>query len=302
MLAAITRADRKEWTAEIGPIVRQFFDPSEGKLHHKRIDSELAKAMQNQSKRTAAANARWDKERCKPDAHEYANASDMQSTCNDPRARSPSPSSKKEDSELRSAPPIAVRRTDATDPGAPTLFGDGLAAMARMVGKRPDTMRAALGALRKEARDDGFLLDLIREAEHRSIVDPIPWLKAAIKARKAAPLFDAAPEAPDPWGVRAWTARQTDVAPGNVGGATVPCIGGYGVETVAEIVADAADLPGTWRGSWDALGAWMRDDIWMSSSVVAAIRSQAGRMRSQGQTIGSIAVFDNAVRSARSAS
>jgi len=75
----------------------------DGRLHHKRIDAELAKAMHNSNKRREAANARW----MQMHSVSNANASDLQdvsiSKQHDPRARSPSPSPrKKESGSLRS--------------------------------------------------------------------------------------------------------------------------------------------------------------------------------------------------------
>jgi hypothetical protein len=67
---------------------------------------------------------------------------------------------------------------------------------------------------------------------------------------------------------------------------------------VAEQVAEAAGLPVDWRGSWDELGAWLRDDIDVSSrNVLDAIARQARQIREAGKTIGSIKVFDGLVRS-----
>jgi uncharacterized protein YdaU (DUF1376 family) len=106
-LAGITKVDRKAWIAEIGPTIRPFFVPRDGKLHHKRVDAELAKAIHNSSKRRAAANARWEQTQSTRNANGYANASGLHApsifTTHDPRARSPSPSPKKE-SDLRSVP------------------------------------------------------------------------------------------------------------------------------------------------------------------------------------------------------
>lgn len=43
-LASISRTERKEWANDVGPVVRQFFSQKDGRLHHKRIDGELARA------------------------------------------------------------------------------------------------------------------------------------------------------------------------------------------------------------------------------------------------------------------
>lgn len=70
-LAAIARTDRKEWAGEIGEVVKAFFDEKGGKLHHKRIDAELAAASANIEQKRAAAHARWNR----PDSGRTARAS-----------------------------------------------------------------------------------------------------------------------------------------------------------------------------------------------------------------------------------
>jgi hypothetical protein len=39
----------------------------------------------------------------------------------------------------------------------------------------------------------------------------------------------------------------------------------------AEDIADRAGLPPSWRGNWDAMGAWMRDGIEIDDDVLRAI-------------------------------
>ena len=305
---------KKEWLA-IRPRIIRLFIVDGRTLRHKRIDRELANGVTRTEQRRLAGKASAGARKRQRESNERS------TSVEDPLAvplqrngRQSQSQSQSQDSELRSdasashsdlrsgaaAPPIAVRQTDLIEPDVPSLFGDGLAALAQMAGKRPDAMRSALGVLRKDAKDDALLLGLIREAETQSVVDPIPWLRSAIKARRSAPLLAvvSTQSMSDPWGVRVWMARQPDVALAAYHGEPTPCISGFAVEVVAEIVAEAAGLPETWRGSWDALADWMRADISMSGAALAAIRGQAGRMRSQGQSIGSIAVFDNAVRTA----
>ena len=74
---------------------------------------------------------------------------------------------------------------------------------------------------------------------------------------------------PDPWGVRAWIAKHriTTTATGQRG-QIGPAVNGYMVEDVAEEVAHAADLDPSWRGNWDAIGAWMRDDIGLTGAAL----------------------------------
>ena len=329
---SIAKMGCRQWQLSRSTLM-EFWNSADDGLRNPRLDKELAKAGMLTEQRRSAGRAssvqRALKSRCPPvgtlverPLNERCDFVDppvgtlveraLNSRCPsvDPsvdislqRNGRPSPSQVEKKDKSPSAPSLA-NGSRLPEDGAPTLFGDGLAALAHMAGKQPDAMRAALGLLRKDAKDDGMLFDLIREAEHQSVVDPIPWMKAAIKARKSATLtLFTVPDEPDPCGIRAWIARRTDTEIGIVNGIPVACIGNYSAETVACVVADAAGLPETWRGNWDALADWMRDNIAMQGAQIAAIRGQAGRMRSQGQTIGSMAVFDNAVRTAaRSAS
>lgn len=290
-LAAIARIDRKQWMSEIGPVVRNFFQLDGSRLHHKRIDAELAKAVQNSTKRREAANARWDKLKCKTDAN--ASGVDVVGTSktDDPRARLPSPSpSPIDSSSLRSDAPVVE-----LDPGK-ALFGEGLETLARLAGKPADKVRGFLGKCRNAMKDDAGLLELIRTAERELIVDPLAWLTATVKCRSGPPLLAAID---DPWGIRAWSSRQADAKLETDArtGKQVLAINGYLIEASADVVAEAAGLPESWRGNWDALGGWMRADIELTAEVLAAVSGHAGRLAS----ISSIAVFDSTVRSVRRA-
>ena len=53
-LAGIARVSLREWTREVGPIVRAFFSLRDGVLHQKRADSERLTATENSQKRRAA--------------------------------------------------------------------------------------------------------------------------------------------------------------------------------------------------------------------------------------------------------
>lgn len=130
-LAGIGRVDRKTWLADTGPIVRAFFEARDGKLHHKRIDSERAAAQTNADTKRAAANARWGKskgpgtsggganavqEECTSNAY----ASQVDAICTSP-SPSPSPSPKEEGSKKE--PPVqppSVSATVASRPAPPT--------------------------------------------------------------------------------------------------------------------------------------------------------------------------------------
>ena len=105
----------------------------------------------------------------------------------------------------------------------------------------------------------------------------------------------------DPWGVDAWIARQSDAKDDVAGPANRPCkvIGGLAADLCAKSLAEAAGLPLEWRGSWDALGEWLRAGIDVGAlPVLNAVTGQARTMRDRGSPIGSIAVFNIAVRNA----
>jgi hypothetical protein len=114
--------------------------------------------------------------------------------------------------------------------------------------------------------------------------------------RETAPLFAASVTPIDPYGLRAWIACQPDVMVEHSArsGRAEPSINGYLIGMSAELFAQAAGLPESWRGRWDALGTWMREDIAMIDPVLAAVRDQAARMGG----IPRVAVFDAAVRRA----
>jgi uncharacterized protein YdaU (DUF1376 family) len=54
VLAGIARVDRKVWAAKVGETVRAFFHAEEGRLHHSRVDMELARAQRVSSARAEA--------------------------------------------------------------------------------------------------------------------------------------------------------------------------------------------------------------------------------------------------------
>jgi len=197
---------------------------------------------------------------------------------------------KEEPSSLRSDAPVVE-----LDPGK-ALFGEGLETLARLAGKPADKVRGFLGKCRNAMKDDAGLLELIRTAERELIVDPLAWLTATVKCRSGPPLLAAID---DPWGIRAWSSRQADAKLETDArtGKQVLAINGYLIEASADVVAEAAGLPESWRGNWDALGGWMRADIELTAEVLAAISGHAGRLGS----ISSIAVFDSTVRSVRRA-
>ena len=216
------------------------------------------------------------------------------------------PSSLRSDERLAAAPP----KPDA--PPAPVsqvmhlqppeeidaktrLFREGLPALMRIAQASRDQSGKLVGKWCKQNHNDyEGLLDIIREAEAKEVFDPVAWIAAAVKARTDATPLEAAD---DPWGVKAWIRKQKITEVGNDDeGNPHPCINGHMVDVTLEMVATAARFPQSWRGNWDAAAAWMQDDIGIGQFGLQAITDQAFRMRREGQTISSIAVFDSVVR------
>jgi hypothetical protein len=186
------------------------------------------------------------------------------------------------------------------DPKA-ELWREGLAILCRLTNQPNGPARKLLGKMLDAAvADHAALLAILRQAEVHQPDDPVAWIKGAINQRNGAPLLATASAAPDPWGIGAWTARQPNAKPTFDGRTNrkKPAINGFFPDVLAEVIAEAAGLPETWRGKWDAMGDWMRDDVDITDGVLSAITEQATRMRAQGQTIGSMQVFDATVRGA----
>ena len=193
---------------------------------------------------------------------------------------------------------------------------DGLAILRTLTRRADGPNRKLLGSLVDAAGSDhAALLAVIKDAEIHQPDHPIAWIRAAVDARterppgnprassegrsgRAMPSLLAEPEdpdaAPDPFGINAWIARQPDVeVKPDDKGIPGPCINGWMLVGTAEEIAEIAGLEPSWRGNWDAMGAWIRDGIEIDDGVLRAIGVQAGRM---GHLIRSIAVFDGTVR------
>jgi hypothetical protein len=211
----------------------------------------------------------------------------------------------KEEEERKKAPLPSVegasapRNEEPKDPKA-LLWKDGLSTVKVLTGLEKGPASKLLGRWVNLIEGDHTALHaILRRAETEQPDNPAAWVMGAIqaRARETAPLFAATVTPIDPYGLRAWIARQPDVVTEHSShtGRDEPTINGYLIGMSAELFAEAAGLPESWRGSWDALGTWMREDIAMIDPVLAAVRDQAARM---GGGIGSAAVFDAAVRRA----
>ena len=191
-LANMAKCDRKLWMSEIGPVMREFFEARDGKLHHKRIDAELKDAAELSAKKQAAANARWGAKRAQvesesdaggsppADAHEDAGASPhalaAASASDDPKPiqgicpyagalPSPSPSQVEVNRSLRSLPQIDQ------------AFDEFWAAYPRKKGK--EDARKRFAAVLKRFSQAEIMLGLSRQvwnADPNFIPHPATWL------------------------------------------------------------------------------------------------------------------------------
>lgn len=168
-LCSIARISRKEWTADIGPAVRQFFTLENGALHQKRVDKELAKASDNSDKRRAAAHARWQQGQSKTDA----SASNMQSKRNDPRARDLHLHQEERTFSLRSNEPGGSREWDDLETVIRELTGLPAGNARKMAGK----------FVQQAGNDRSIVRAVLAEALDSRPIEPVSWVTAAIQSR-----------------------------------------------------------------------------------------------------------------------
>lgn len=117
----------------------------------------------------------------------------------------------------------------------------------------------------------GWLVD---EMEARNAQDggPIidgraePW--AGAETTKAIHPHRTSP--PEAWGAFA-DSWGTDAK-----GRRHPVCGGWHIDTAADLVCEAAGIQrGDWRGDWNTLAAWLRDDIDLHETILPTIRERA---------------------------
>ena len=282
-LAATARTDREAWI-EIGPIVRAFFECRDGKLHHSRIDRELAKAQRMVNQRVTAGKASAAKRKRQHTTNEQTNENPTTVGTVDPSplARdsrpSPSPSPKKE----------PVLRTEAKPPDDPmkTLWGEGLAIVRVLTRLDQGPAKKLLGKLVNLANaDHARLLALIRRAETEQPDGPQAWLIAGATALNgAATSSDLFPDALPPGVTR--EARTGKLV-----------AGGVYLEEVADAACDAARIPlAEARRHWHTVVAWAEADL-TKWQIVTAIQRVTDRPNYTPPN--SLKFFDRAVREQR---
>lgn len=200
----------------------------------------------------------------------------------------------KDSASLRSAA-AGVPEEDPKD----TLWREGVPIVRRLTKSADGSVRRMLGKMVDDAKGDHvMLLDVLRQAETLQPDQPYAWVKGAINARARGPLLSLV-DPSDPYGIRAWMKGQPDVRVQTFEGKPTACINGHAIEFHAEKIAEAAGFDETWRGNWDAMGAWMREDLPMLDAPV--LREIDRMARSIGVSVGSIKAFDKIVRGAERA-
>lgn len=296
-LRTIAKMGTKQW-GEASKVVMQFFYREGEVFRHKRLDKELSNARSNTEQRKTAGKASADARKAQRKVNETVNGNptDVAPAVAIPLEQNgrPSPSpSPKDSASLRSAD------ADASEPDIKTLLWREGVAILRRLTKRPDgPVRKLLGNMVDYAQADHvMLLDVLRQAETHQPDQPAAWIKAAVQSRLTPSLLPDGP--PDPYGIRAWIARQPGVTMEKFQGVEVACIGDFPAEACMLDMAMAAELDETWRGNWDAMGAWMREGIMVSDP--ALLREIKRFARSISGSIGSIKIFDPIIRGAERA-
>ncbi len=181
------------------------------------------------------------------------------------------------------------------------LWRDGLAALVSLTGQLDGSCRKLLGRLIDVSKagatepDHAGLLALIQRAQTERPDNPTVWLMAAARTGGHP---KAVHDEDDKFRINAWIGLQPDVKiePDAMTGEEVSMINGRGVAHHANRIAEAAGFPSDWRGNWDALGRWLREDLDIDTAVFTAIRRKAARLREQGVSIAAVGIFDPEVR------
>jgi uncharacterized protein YdaU (DUF1376 family) len=161
-LARITGLTLREWRKHRSTIAALFKD---GPWRHKRIDRELAEADEKYQRR-AAAGSRGGKAKSS-----NARAMPEQCSSNQQCSSNREPISKKERTDANASDADASRdvRTD--------LFREGLATLAKITGKTPDSCRSLVGKWLKSVNDEAIhVLGAIQDAERNRVADPVAWI------------------------------------------------------------------------------------------------------------------------------
>ena len=195
-LAVIAGMDARSWRAQ-ATSVRRFFTPgSDGLLHQKRADIELARTAAIQAKRRSAARARHGLDGAVPDAHADAYG-DAHAGAHAGANAGANAGALGMHVDTHAHCRATVTATDLSVPserrgGAAReasgvrheFWVEGLATFRRMTGRTENASRRFLGQLLRTMGDDcARAMALIHQAQADRPGDPATWLLAAARAR-----------------------------------------------------------------------------------------------------------------------
>lgn len=185
LLWRIVRADSIAQWKKLRPAVVALFTAAEGKLIHRRVEAELAKASGKieaaTTKAKKAAQARWAGHH-----NDIPEASDT-GCSEDATSNAPSSAPSTEQAMHKQCPspspsPSSEPNGSARKPGdlSAIVFGDGLKWL-QAVTRRPEGVcRGLLGKWRKSL-GDAELIAAIGRAQREGVIDPVPWFERVIQ-------------------------------------------------------------------------------------------------------------------------
>ena len=289
-LSGIVKASPAEWK-KLAPVLLPFFEEEGDTLVNPRVRFEYEKAQKLSEARQASgrlggrpAKPNLNTSTAKPIGLGIANQLGK-------LTETPSPSPSKEDSEANASVATATPSDDKA-----ALWRDGLATLKAITGQQDGPTRKQIGTLLDAAgKDHALVLDLLRQAEAKAVDNPLPWIKAAIKARTSPQL----PIADDYLGLDAWLATQETVMTKMQDGRMMPTINGFAPHILADVIVDAISDGGgqiSPTPNWDALADWCNEDMFYRDGWKTAIARVAGRLDG---AVMSMAVFNMALNGLR---
>lgn len=149
----------------------------DGGLWNDRVEKEQSYRSEKSEVGKRAAGQRWQKD--EQNQHQR-DAGAMRSQCQGNANQKPE--AREEKNEPKGSTSGEVGPPDYRT----ELFREGLASLSRQTGKPESRLRGLVGGWLKDAKDDARLvLTKIRQAEADRILDPVPWVREALKASTA---------------------------------------------------------------------------------------------------------------------
>jgi uncharacterized protein YdaU (DUF1376 family) len=165
--AEIARLIRmRDHAATIRDVLNEFFDESPDGYRHARCDAEIARMQDKQAKARASAHASVS-----------VRSTNAQRTLNErsTNVELPTPTpTPKEDSEAKASGGKPPQMTPEE-----IIFGYGVPLLVS-AGSTDKAARSFLGGLRKAQRDDGAIVNALRECIRAKPLQPLEWLAAAM--------------------------------------------------------------------------------------------------------------------------